>query len=177
MVREADDFEDASVSADTDGASAPWAYEMQVLGYNYRLSDIHAALGASQLKKLAAFKAHRRALLRAYDSALAPLAPIAGPVPMSDGACPHLMVALIDFETAGVTRGEIMRRLRDDGIGAQVHYIPVHRQPYYSALCGAQTLPGAEAYYARCLSLPLFAAMDESDVARVAEALSAALGL
>ena len=72
-------------------------------------------------------------------------------------------------------RAALMRRLAEDGIGSQVHYIPVHRQPYYAARYPELALPGADAYYARCLSLPLFAAMTEDDVARVAAALAAAL--
>ena len=171
MVRAPEDFTDPSVSNDADGAPAPWAYEMQALGYNYRLSDIHAALGLSQLKKLAHFKQIRRDLVAAYCEALKPLSPIAEAMPLGAGACPHLAVALIDFEAAGITRGETMRRLRERGIGAQVHYIPVHRQPYYRALYGETVLPGAEAFYARCLSLPLFATMTPDDVAIVAGAL------
>jgi dTDP-4-amino-4,6-dideoxygalactose transaminase len=80
-------------------------------------------------------------------------------------------VALIDFAAAGVTRAEFMGKLRERRIGAQVHYIPVHRQPYYRTLYGDLTLPGAEAYYAKCLSLPLFATMNEDDVSRVVATL------
>ena len=177
IVRDESAFVDSGVSADVDGAPAPWAYEMQTLGYNYRLSDIHAALGASQLKKLTLFRMKRRALWQGYEAYLAPLAPLVKLMPMSDGACPHLAVAMIEFAQAGTTRGETMDRLRAAGIGAQVHYIPVHRQPYYRALDGNLSLPGAEHYYARCLSLPLFADMVEADVARVADALGEALGL
>lgn len=175
MVRAPEDFVDPGVSGDIDGAPAPWAYEMQALGYNYRLSDIHAALGLSQLKKLARFKQTRRDLFAAYREALKPLAPLAEMAPLAPGACPHLAVALIDFAAAGVTRSAVMRRLRERNIGAQVHYIPVHRQPYYRALYGKTALPGAEAFYARCLSLPLFATMTAEDVALVASALRGAL--
>lgn len=173
MTRESADFVDPSVSADTDGAPAPWAYEMQTLGYNYRLNDIQAALGLSQLKKLARFKMQRRILVEAYQDAFKQIG-IAS-MPMAPGACPHLFVALIDFAARGVTRATVMQRLRERGIGAQVHYIPVHRQPYYRALYGDLKLPGAEAYYARCLSLPLFPTMTEEDVAMVVSALTDSL--
>jgi dTDP-4-amino-4,6-dideoxygalactose transaminase len=83
------------------------------------------------------------------------------------------MSVLIDFEAAGVTRRDVMTRLRERGIGSQVHYIPVHRQPYYRARYGETVLRGADAYYARCLSLPLFPRMEEADVDRVVEALAA----
>jgi UDP-4-amino-4,6-dideoxy-N-acetyl-beta-L-altrosamine transaminase len=177
MVRDEAEFIDPDVSADADGAPAPWAYEMQTLGYNYRLCDLQAALGLSQLRKLPAFKARRVALDAAYRRALAGLAPLIVPMSMSAGACPHLFVALIDFAALGVTRGDVMRRLRTEGIGSQVHYIPVHRQPYYRTLYGALALGGAERFYARCLSLPLHAGMDERDVARVVQALRLSLDL
>ncbi|HWA46853.1 MAG TPA: UDP-4-amino-4,6-dideoxy-N-acetyl-beta-L-altrosamine transaminase [Dongiaceae bacterium] len=166
VVREADEFVDASLSSDTDGLAAPWAYEMQSLGYNYRLSDIQAALGLSQMRKLPAFANRRRALSLLYADALP--AHI-DHVRMNPGACPHLFIALMDFSAA--SRGELIRRLRQAGIGAQVHYMPVHRQPYYKALYGETHLPGAEKYYSRCLSLPLFPGMTDDDALRVVEAL------
>jgi dTDP-4-amino-4,6-dideoxygalactose transaminase len=169
-VREAEDFVAPDLSHE-DGAPAPWAYEMQTLGYNYRLNDIQAALGRSQLGKLEAFAARRLALSTLYAPTLAECG--VGHVRMPATACPHLFIALIDFTR--VPRGEVMRRLRARGIGAQVHYMPVHRQPYYQALYGAVDLPGAEAYYARCLSLPLFASMSAQDVFRVRDALGEAL--
>jgi dTDP-4-amino-4,6-dideoxygalactose transaminase len=170
VVREADDFVDPSLSSDTDGLAAPWAYEMQSLGYNYRLSDIQAALGLSQMRKLPAFANRRRALSLLYADALP--AHI-DHVRMNPGACPHLFIALMDFSAA--PRGEVIRRLRQAGIGAQVHYMPVHRQPYYKALYGETHLPGAEKYYSRCLSLPLFPGMTDDDALRVVEALGEAL--
>jgi dTDP-4-amino-4,6-dideoxygalactose transaminase len=157
----------------------PWWYEMPEPGFNYRLPDILCALGLSQLAKLPRFAARRRALATAYDTALAPLAPvvrIAESPPWSDPVL-HLMCVLIDFEAAGVTRREAMERLQALGVGTQVHYIPVHRQPYYRARYGDLDLPGAEAWYDRCLSLPLYPGMADGDVGRVAEALRAALGL
>jgi dTDP-4-amino-4,6-dideoxygalactose transaminase len=84
---------------------------------------------------------------------------------------------LIDFAGAGRTRAQVMTALRARGIGTQVHYIPVHLQPYYRRRYGALTLPGAESYYARCLSLPLFPGLADDDVDRVVDALAATLGL
>ncbi|HKP78287.1 MAG TPA: DegT/DnrJ/EryC1/StrS family aminotransferase, partial [Phenylobacterium sp.] len=83
----------------------------------------------------------------------------------------------IDFEGLGRSRREVMEALKARGIGSQVHYIPVHRQPYYRDLYGDLVLPGAEAWYARCLSLPLYPGMEDGDVIKVVEALKAALGL
>jgi dTDP-4-amino-4,6-dideoxygalactose transaminase len=90
---------------------------------------------------------------------------------------PHLMTVLIDFAAAGRDRGQLMAALRARGVGSQVHYIPVHRQPYYRGRYGELSLPGAEAWYARCLSLPLYPGMADSDVEKVASALKDALGL
>ena len=157
----------------------PWWYEMPEPGFNYRLPDILCALGLSQLKKLPRFAARRRALGAAYAEALAPLAPvvrIADQPAWSDPVL-HLMVALIDFEAAGKSRRDVVEALKARGVGTQVHYIPVHRQPYYRRLYGELNLPGAEAWYARCLSLPLYPGMEDGDVAMVAAALKDVLGL
>ena len=87
----------------------------------------------------------------------------------------HLYVALIDFSAAGTSRRRVMEALRADGIGSQVHYIPVHVQPYYRRRHGERALPGAMAYFERCLSLPLFPAMADGDVDRVVDSLARAL--
>ncbi len=156
----------------------PWAYEMREPGFNYRAPDILCALGLSQMKKLARFTDQRRRLVAAYRERLAGLGDLVRPVEDAGhgDAAWHLFVVRIDFDKAGVNRAELMRRLAEAGIGSQVHYIPVHRQPYYARRYPGLALPGADAYYARCLSLPLFAAMTENDVERVAAALTAALG-
>ena len=157
----------------------PWWYEMAQPGFNYRLPDILCALGLSQLAKLDRFAARRRALAAAYETALAPLSPIvrlAARPAWSDPVL-HLMCVLIDFEAAGRSRREVVDALKARGVGSQVHYIPVHRQPYYRERYGELSLPGAEAWYARCLSLPLYPGMADSDVDKVAGALREALGL
>lgn len=156
----------------------PWWYEMPQIGFNYRLPDVLCALGLSQLAKLPRLIESRRSLARRYEIALAPLAPlvrIAARPAWSDPAL-HLMCVLIDFETAGQTRAEVVAALKARGVGSQVHYIPVHRQPYYAARYGALDLPGADAWYARCLSLPLYPTMADADVDRVAAALQEVLG-
>lgn len=157
----------------------PWWYEMPEPGFNYRLPDILCALGLSQLRKLPRFAERRRALAAAYGEALAPLAPVVRPAARPTWSDPvlHLMTVLIDFEAAGRTRLEVVEALKARGVGSQVHYIPVHRQPYYRELYGDLSLPGAEAWYDRCLSLPLYPGMEDDDVARVAAALKDALGL
>jgi UDP-4-amino-4,6-dideoxy-N-acetyl-beta-L-altrosamine transaminase len=179
ITREPAAFTDPALSLDAAGAANPWAYEMQDLGFNYRLPDVLCALGLSQLAKLERFAARRRALAARYRALLAPLAPLVRPAAVPRGCDPvlHLFVALIDFEAAGVGRAAAMRALAARGIGTQVHYIPVHRQPYYQRRYGVLDLPGAEAWYAQALSLPLFPGMADEDPERVVEALKAVLGL
>ena len=87
------------------------------------------------------------------------------------------MTVLIDFKAAGRTRTEVVAALNTAGIGSQVHYIPVHSQPYWAAKNGALDLPGAQAWYDRCLSLPLYPTMEDGDVDRVVEALAEVLNL
>lgn len=157
----------------------PWWYEMPEVGFNCRLPDILCALGLSQLAKLDRFAARRRALAARYDVALAPLAPLVVQAHRPDWSDPvlHLMVALIDFEAAGRSRREVVEGLKARGVGTQVHYIPVHTQPYYRQRYGELDLPGANAWYDRCLSLPLFPGMEDADVDHVVAALSDVLGL
>ncbi len=178
IVRAPDGFQDRDRGFAPDGRPNPWYYEIAEIGFNYRLTDIQCALGLSQLGKLDRFVARRAALVERYRRLLAPLAPLVRPMPAVAGCRPgwHLFVALIDFAAAGVDRGGVMRRLADDGIGTQVHYMPLHLHPYYRARHGAVSLPGAEAYYDRALSLPLHAGMVDEDVDRVVAALGAALG-
>ncbi|MCC5997053.1 MAG: UDP-4-amino-4,6-dideoxy-N-acetyl-beta-L-altrosamine transaminase [Oceanicaulis sp.] len=159
------------------GAHEPWWHEMVQLGWNYRMPDINAALGRSQLRRLPLFAARRRALAALYQEALTGLAPLVlTPADGKGDPCRHLYNVRIDFAAAGVSRADVMARLKADGIGAQVHYIPLYRQPFYAPRHGAGPLPGAEAYYARTLSLPLWPGMADDDPARVAEALGRALG-
>jgi dTDP-4-amino-4,6-dideoxygalactose transaminase len=179
IVREIGDFVGGDLTVAEDGTANPWAYEMHDLGFNYRASDIHCALGLSQLNKLESFVAIRRRLMKHYEELLVPLASIVRPTGRSKGCEPgwHLNVVLIDFVAAGISRKDLMTRLRARGIGTQVHYIPVHRQPYYRDRYGETDLPGSTQYYERCLSLPLSAGMSESDVERVITALKAELKL
>jgi len=157
----------------------PWWYEMPELGFNYRIPDVLCALGISQLAKLDRFVARRKALTALYRQKLAALAPavrLAESPAWSDPAL-HLLTVLIDFEALGTTRLAVVEALKARGVGSQVHYIPVHRQPYYQSRYGALDLPGADAWYARCLTLPLYPTMADGDVDRVVEALGESLSL
>jgi UDP-4-amino-4,6-dideoxy-N-acetyl-beta-L-altrosamine transaminase len=155
-------------------APGTWWYEQQMLGFNYRMTDIQAALGASQLRKLDRFSQRRRAIIGRYRAAFADLPWLALPHHATDQrVCYHLFVARFDFEALGRSRAEIMAALAAEGVGSQVHYIPVYRQPSHAGLVqeAARQFPASEGFYARCLSLPLYPAMTDNDVDRVISAV------
>ena len=164
-------------SRDPQGNANPWSYEMHDWGYNYRAPDVLCALGLSQLKKLDRFTDQRSELVGEYDRLLDGFHPHVAPLARNQGCSPawHLYVALIDFAAIGIDRATVMRRLSSVGIGTQVHYYPVHRQPYYAKRYGTLSLPGADRYYARALSLPLYPSLTKDDVRRVIETLSRTL--
>ena len=179
MTRDADALTRPELAFDpASGAVNPWYYEMAAPGLNYRLSDLHAALGLSQLGKLPRFVAQRRALHAHYRAGLGALGPHIRPAGLAPkgAAAWQLAVALIDFDALGTTRAAVMDGLRARGIGSQVHYMPVPWQPYYQDRYGPGDYPGAAAYYQRILSLPLYPAMTTGDVDRVLEALGAVAG-
>lgn len=167
----------------------PWYYEQQELGFHYRITDIQCALGVSQLHRLQAFIERRRSLAARYDEALA-RTQFAGRVVhllVKPGVvhAHHLYVVRVlsrageSIEDVAFRRRTLFAHLADAGIQAQVHYIPVPRQPWYREHFDTDPgdFPGAEAYYAGCLSLPLFPKMDDADVDRVVVALSTWPGL
>jgi UDP-4-amino-4,6-dideoxy-N-acetyl-beta-L-altrosamine transaminase len=170
MTRDPAAFTARDQAFDADGSPYPWYYEMEAPAPNYRLSDLHAALARSQLSRLDALADRRRALMQLYRKRFAGHVRLSPEVPDATIGW-HLCTALIDFSAAGKDRATVMSELREHGIGSQVHYIPLHRQPYYHAHCGGPDLPGAEAWYARTLSLPLFSEMVDDDVDRVVDTL------
>ena len=167
-------YADQAVS---EGKVNSWYYEMPLFGWNYRLPDVLCALGISQLKKLKRFHERRREIAARYDRLLVGLTPFIRPVP--HGTAPHgwhIYVVLIDFQRLRLSRRQIMEAFRARHIGCQVHYMPVHRQPYYRTRYGVLDLPGADYYYSRCLSIPFFPSMSDADVDRVAAALFEIVG-
>ena len=162
------------------GQPKPWYYEQRELGFNYRLSDIQAALGLSQMDRLETFVTRRRDIARYYDERFSRSGNIA--LPQSDPAMRarsghHLYLLHVDFQTIGRTRTQVMLDLRSRGIGTQVHYIPVHHQPYHVGnLAEDENFPVAERHYARCLSLPFYPGLTDEDVERVVSAVHEVLG-
>jgi UDP-4-amino-4,6-dideoxy-N-acetyl-beta-L-altrosamine transaminase len=139
----------------------PWYYEQLELGFNYRMTDIAAALGASQMKRLAEFVDRRNELAERYDRLLADL-PILLPGRQAETRSSfHLYV--IRLEDAAVHRS-VFETLRSRGIGVNLHYIPVYRQPFYAGLgIRKADFPAAEGYYARAISIPIYQGLFQSD--------------
>ncbi len=154
-----------------------WWYEQQTLGFNYRITDIQCALGLSQMKKLDSFVERRRELVKIYEEVFADLSEdVSFLLEANDKkSAYHLLVAM--FPGGPERRKRVLDYLRTQNIWTQVHYIPVHFQPWYQENFGYRrgNFPNAENYYEGCLSLPLFPAMNDSDVERVAVAIREAL--
>lgn len=144
----------------------PWYYEQQDLGYNYRLTDIQAALGSSQMAKLDLFIAKRRAIANFYNEAFEHLEGIITPYVKEDRQSGHhIYIIRLDEKVVKATRKEIFEALLAENIGVNVHYIPVYYHPYYEKLGYKKGLcPVAEKVYEEILTLPLFPAMKEQDI-------------
>ncbi|MEO8527384.1 MAG: DegT/DnrJ/EryC1/StrS family aminotransferase, partial [Caldimonas sp.] len=157
-------------------ADGPWVYEQSELGFNYRLTDLQAALGESQLKRLDTMQAERLARADRYDSLLEGL-PLLLPARLPDRLSSwHLYAVEIDDARTSRTRAEVFAALRAAQIGVNVHYIPIHTQPYYERLGFKRgDFPAAELYYARAMSLPLFPSMTAEQQERVVNAVRVAV--
>ena len=156
----------------------PWYYQQVELGYNYRLTDLHAALGLSQLTRLDEILARRHELAAAYDEALADL-PLRLPWTHPDAwSALHLYPVRLRLDELDRTQRQVFEAMRAAEIGVNLHYIPVHTQPYYRALGFREgQFPEAEAYYAEALSLPMFPTLTDAQQRRVVAALREALGV
>ncbi|QDQ28889.1 UDP-4-amino-4,6-dideoxy-N-acetyl-beta-L-altrosamine transaminase [Chitinimonas arctica] len=155
---------------------AAWQYEMQELGFNYRITDIQAALGLSQLRRLDTFLARRRELADRYDGLLAEL-PLQGPSRQAGARSAwHLYVVRLQLDRISKTHRQVFDGLRAAGIGVNLHYIPVHLQPYYrQSGFKAGDFPEAERYYGEAISLPMYAGLTDAQQDTVVAALRALL--
>lgn len=182
-VRESSAAASVSSSCPLLADRGPWFYEMAEVGFNYRITDLQCALGISQLRRLDGFIRRRQEIVASYNAAFRALPCVICPrlsvaqsanfsLHPSDVAW-HLYVLQVEFGDLGTTRTRMMGELKARGVGTQVHYIPVHLQPYYRNKYGYNPgkCPVAEAYYRRCLSLPLYSAMSDTDVACVVAAV------
>ena len=161
------------MTQDMDG---PWYYQQIELGYNYRMTELQAALGLSQMQRLEAFVIKRHELASRYDNLLHDL-PITLPWQHPDSySARHLYVIRLQLEKINTTHLDVFNALRAAGIQANLHYIPVHMQPYYQKMGFASgQFPEAEKYYKEAISIPLFSAMTEGQQDTVCSTLKTIL--
>lgn len=177
-INKLDDDMAGSDLAFENGKPNPWYYEMQELGYHYRITDIQCALALSQLKKLDRFIARRRELAAVYDAAFSTFSNLRPAQPMArERSGLHIYVVRIDFAAAGISRGDLMRALSSREIGSQVHYIPVPAHPYYRQHGFApETYGHAWQYYQEALSIPLYYDLTDAQQSDVITALHEIIG-
>ena len=151
-----------------------WYYEMQLLGYNYRITDFQCALGISQFKKLDKFIRKRREIVKKFNKAFQDIKELITPFEKPDvKSAYHLYMIQLNLEKLRVGRKKIFNSLRAENIGVHVHYIPVHLQPYYKKQFGYKKgdFPVAEEFYERAITLPIFPKMNEQDINDVIKAV------
>lgn len=172
-INKADDPFQSPGEAETEGVRNPWYYEMQELGFHFRISDIHCGLGLSQFRKLDQFITRRRKLVQVYDDAFAALR-YCRPAQPGDRqrSGHHLYVLRIQFARLGLSRAQFMLKLKERGVGSQVHYIPVPAQPHYRRLgFDPADYPHAAQYYQEALSIPLFYSLSDEQQRQVIAAI------
>ena len=154
---------------------ASWAYDVVEAGYKYNLTDMAAAIGRVQLGRIDEFQAARTAIAAKYDAAFAGLPLILPPhAAPGDTHSWHLYIVQLTND-APLTRDAFITRLQDAGVATSVHYRPLHQMKYWKPMAGGRAFPAADAYFARCVSLPMFMAMTETEQARVIKVVRAAL--
>jgi perosamine synthetase len=174
-------FRDNGVERDPQnfvGQPAPWYYEVRDVTGNYHMTDIHAALGLSQFKRLDDFAKKRRELVQLYREKLKNIDSIRYlKVAKDDHVMFHLFVVKIDFAGLGLTRAEVMTQLKEEGVGTQVHYIPLYRHPFFTDRHRdvREYFPEMEKYYEQALSLPLYYDLTPDDIAKVVKTLKKVL--
>jgi len=177
-INKLDDALQLSAEAYTNSEQNPWYYEMQELGFHFRITDLQCGLALSQFKKLDTFINRRRELVKKYDLAFSGMKNCR-PAQMTgrDQSGHHLYVLRIDFNSLGLTRGQVMKKLREFGVGSQVHYIPVPSQPYYRQLgFSPQSYPSSQFYYQQALSIPLFFDLTNEQQQQVIQAVKEVVG-
>ena len=163
-------------SRDQEGNPHPWAYEMHDLGYNYRLTDLQCALGVTQLSKLKRFIELRQQIANQYDQAFGHSDSLKPLYEFTSKSVYHLYVLRADFSKLKVSRTEFFKRMRDRGIGLQLHYIPIPYQPYYQSLDLEKTkIPEMDKYFDQSFSIPIFPKMRKDEVQKVISSIQCEL--
>lgn len=159
---------------DSDG---PWYYQQLELGFNYRMTDMQAALGLSQMMRLDEFVSKRHSIAARYEELLASL-PVMRPWQHPDGYSGlHLYVIRLQLDAIKATHKEVFERMRTAGIGVNLHYIPVYRQPYYAKMgFNPADFPEAERYYKEAISLPMFPGLTDAQQMEVVQRLTTPIG-
>jgi UDP-4-amino-4,6-dideoxy-N-acetyl-beta-L-altrosamine transaminase len=168
-------YQNKELAYDPDGELNMWYYEMFEVGHNYRITDIQCALGLSQLKKNDKGVDKRRLIASQYNEAFRDNMFIKTPIEKTNVKhAYHLYTILVDFDELGKSRNAVMKELRDQKIGTQVLYIPVHLQPYYANKYGTKwgDFPMAEDYYDHCLSIPMFPGLEANEVQHVIDCIN-----
>jgi len=164
--------ETAEMTKTPDG---PWYYEQIALGFNYRMTELQAALGVSQMDRLDAYVARRHEIAARYDNLMADL-PVQTPAHDADYSSLHLYVIRLKLSQIVRTHLDVFSAMREQGIGVNLHYIPVHTQPFYLKMGFAQgNFPEAESYYHEAISLPMYPGLCDGDLNKVVESLKSAL--
>lgn len=160
----------------THASDGPWYYQQIELGFNYRLTDVHAALGLSQMRRIDEFVAKRHEIARRYDETFAGL-PVTIPWRHADVISAfHLYVVRLKLDRIGKTHRQVFDDLRSAGVGVNLHYIPVYRHPYYARFgFEPSSFPESERYYAEAISLPMYASLTEADQSHVIEVLTSSI--
>jgi UDP-4-amino-4,6-dideoxy-N-acetyl-beta-L-altrosamine transaminase len=160
----------------THAPDGPWYYQQVELGYNYRMTELQAALGLSQMSRLDDYVARRQIIAQRYDGLLANLQLVTPTMHPDSYSALHLYVIRLRLDSIETTHREVFEALRGQGVGVNLHYIPVHTQPYYQAL-GHKLgdYPEAERYYAEAISLPMYPGLTDSQIEETVEAVKLAL--
>jgi UDP-4-amino-4,6-dideoxy-N-acetyl-beta-L-altrosamine transaminase len=158
------------------GIDGPWYYEQQALGFNYRMTDIQAALGSSQLRKIEDFIASRKEIVELYNALFLEVSGVITPL-ASESSSWHLYVIQIPEGLAIGTRNQVFERLRLNGIGANLHYIPIYRHPFFASMgFTASDFPEAEKYYREAISIPIYPGLSEAQQREIVSHIAAPFG-
>jgi UDP-4-amino-4,6-dideoxy-N-acetyl-beta-L-altrosamine transaminase len=161
----------------TQTPDGPWYYQQLELGFNYRMTDVQAALGLSQMRRLDEFVSRRHVLSARYDELLADM-PVIAPWQAPDGySAFHIYVIRLMLDEMAVSHGEMFERFRVRGIGVNLHYIPVYRHPYYRSYgVDPSDFPEAERYYSEAITLPMYPSLSEQQQQQIVACLTSPIG-